>query len=76
MFMGMCAIMRINDLVDDSNIIHPRVFSNPNNITNNTDGSKAYSNNPKRVGQVEIDEGIVISYLKLYCVLKKREHYE
>jgi hypothetical protein len=40
MYMTMWAIIGINDPVDDSNIIHPRVFSNPANITNNTDGSK------------------------------------
>jgi hypothetical protein len=62
MFMAMWTIIGINDPVDDSNIIQPRVFSNPDNITNSTDGSKTYSNNPKRVGHVEIDEGIVISY--------------
>lgn len=56
MYMAMWVIIGINDPVDDSNIIHPRVFSYPANITNNTDGSKTYSNNPKRVGHLEIDE--------------------
>lgn len=74
MYMAMWAIIGINDPVDDSNIIHPRVLSNPANITNNTDGSKTYSNNPKRVGHVEIDEVIVISCRKLSYVLTEREH--
>lgn len=74
MFMAMWATIEISDPVDGSNIIHPRVFSNPDNITNNADSSKTYSNNPKRVGHVEIDEVIVISYRKLSYVLMEREH--
>jgi len=53
--MAMRATIRVDDSSNQNDIIQLRIFSNPDNTTETTGGSKIYSNNPNRVEHIDID---------------------